>query len=79
MVKLKMDMDTITTEQFIALVQSHPILYGLSARGYHVKTRKNNVWTTIATEFNITGNVFRLVDLNKEDFLFQFLAEEVEY
>jgi len=64
-----MDMETVTTDRFIALVKRHPILYDLSARGYHDQDRKNNVWTIIAAEFNIIGTFFRLVDLNKEDFL----------
>jgi len=36
----KIEMDTVTTERFLSLIQSHPILYDLSSRGYHDKDRK---------------------------------------
>jgi len=52
-----MDMDTISRERFIALIQSHPIRYDLSSRGYHDLGRKTKIWTTITAEFNLTGAV----------------------
>ena len=53
-----MDMDTITRELFIALIQSHPIIYDLSSYGYHDLDKKTKIWTTIAAEFNFTGLLF---------------------
>jgi len=52
-----MDMDTITMERFIALIQSRPIIYDLSSRDDHDLDRKTNIWTTIAAEFNLTDAV----------------------
>ena len=53
-----MDMDAITRERFIALIQSHPIIYDLSSHG-HDLDRRTKIWTTIAPEFNLAGLLFR--------------------
>ena len=55
-----MDMDTITRERFIALMQNDLIglTYDLSSRGYHDLDRKTKIWTTIAAEFNLTNLLF---------------------
>jgi hypothetical protein len=51
-----MDMDTVAIERFISTIESHPILYDLSSKGYHDQDRKNNVWRSVAADFNLTGS-----------------------
>ena len=41
-----MDMNAITRERFIELIQSHPIMYDLSSRG-HDLDRKTKIWITL--------------------------------